>query len=90
MMLQLQIVAFVLEAFFSEMEISASEKSSEDDSSSSDSDNEVSIKCTSFRLISCLVRILEDYVISTTINFLFVVISKPKKGKEEGKRWHNL
>lgn len=34
------IVAFVLEAFFSEMEISASEKASEDDGSSSDSDNE--------------------------------------------------
>lgn len=34
------IVAFVLEAFFAEMEINESTKSSEDDSSSSDSDNE--------------------------------------------------
>ena len=44
--LQLQIVAFVLEAFFSEMEISASAKESEGDGSSSDSDNEVSILLT--------------------------------------------
>jgi hypothetical protein len=42
MVFHLQIVAFVLEAFFSEMEISASEKASEDDGGSSDSDNEVS------------------------------------------------
>lgn len=39
--LLLQIAAFVLEAFFAEMEMNASEKSSQDDSSS-DSDKEVS------------------------------------------------
>ena len=47
----MQIVAFVLEACFSEMEISAAAKESEDDGSSSDSDNEVSIQSITQSLV---------------------------------------
>lgn len=63
-----QIAAFVLEAFFAEMEMAASTKSSDEDGSSSDSDNEVRKFHTFFNPPTWFVRAEVSITQTTTKN----------------------